>query len=209
MVTHRPHHQMYQSKHCLHLKTNVVPLNHVWKIWSALESRFSQLSEREQRLVGVDKVLMFMKSVDRRERMAISLKLEEDDDANGLIEDWRKVESLCRLHDKGQARISTTTTRTMRDDGRVTRCGDPPTTKEMKRKVEIKPRRMVIEEEETSQQIRVNVVADTKAQVRYEGLHKKGKIVIILSLLALHSDKALLLFLKDNVLVRPPTIPRR
>ena len=58
-------------------------------------SRFSQFSEWEQRLVGVNKVLIFMKSIDRIERMAYGLKLEEDDDANGLIEDWRKVESVC------------------------------------------------------------------------------------------------------------------
>ena len=47
--------------------------------------------------------------------MDIGLKLEEDD-TNGLIEDWSKVESVCRLHDKWQARISTTTTRPMRDE---------------------------------------------------------------------------------------------
>ena len=45
--------------------------------------------------MGVDKVLMFVKSIDRRERMAIGLKLEEDDGANGLIEDWSKVGSVC------------------------------------------------------------------------------------------------------------------
>ena len=50
------------------------------------ERCFSQLSKREQRLARVNKVL-FVKSIDRRERMAIRLKLEEDDGANGLIED--------------------------------------------------------------------------------------------------------------------------
>ena len=138
------------------------------------EHHFSQLSEREQRLVGVDKVLMFVKSIDRMERMAIGLKLEEDDGANGLIEDWSKVESVCRLHDKGQARISTTTRRPMRDDRRGTRCNNAPPTKEMKLKRETKPRRMVIEEEETSQQMRVNEVADTKALVRYDGTEREG-----------------------------------
>ena len=126
------------------------------------ESRFSQLSEQEQRLVGVDKVLMFVKSVDRRERMAIGLKFEEDDGANGLIEDWRKVESICRLHDKGQVRISMTTTRPMRVDRRGTRCSNAPTTKEMKCKVETKPRRMVIEEDEICQQMWVNEVDGMK-----------------------------------------------
>ena len=52
------------------------------------ECRFFQLSKREQRLVRVDKVLLFVKSIGRRGRMAIKLKLEEDDNANGLIEDW-------------------------------------------------------------------------------------------------------------------------
>ena len=136
------------------------------------EHRFSQLSEREQRLVGVYKVLLFVKSIDRRERMSIGLKLEEDDGANGLIEDWRKVKSLCRLHDKGQAKISTT--RPTKDDRRGTRCSNAPTTKEMKHKVETKPRRMVIEEDETSQQMRVNEVADTKAQIRYDGTEREG-----------------------------------
>ena len=59
------------------------------------ECQFYQLSEWEQRLVGVDKVLLFVKSIDQRERMSIVLKLEEDDGANGLIEDWSKVESVC------------------------------------------------------------------------------------------------------------------
>ena len=58
------------------------------------DRHFSKLSEREQRLVGVDKFLLFVKSIDRRERMDIGLKLEDDDSANGLIEDWRKVESI-------------------------------------------------------------------------------------------------------------------
>ena len=123
--------------------------------------------------MGVDKVLLFVKSIDRRERMSIGHKLEEDDCANGLIEDWKKVKSLCRLHDKWQARISTTT-RPIKDDQRGTRSGNTLTTKERKRKVETKPRRMVIEEDETSQQMRVNEVADTKAQIRYDGTEREG-----------------------------------
>ena len=61
------------------------------------DSSFSQLSEQEQRLVGVDKFLLFVKSIYRRERVAIILKLlklEEDDGANGLTEDSTKVERV-------------------------------------------------------------------------------------------------------------------
>ena len=57
--------------------------------------RFAQLSEREQRLVGEDKVLMFVRSSDWKERMDIGIKLEDDDGANGLTEDWAEFEKVC------------------------------------------------------------------------------------------------------------------
>ena len=38
------------------------------------ERCFAQLSEREQRLVRVDNVLMFVRSIDQKERMAIRKK---------------------------------------------------------------------------------------------------------------------------------------
>ena len=46
------------------------------------EDRFAQLSEREQGLVGMDKVLMFIRSIDRKKRMAIRIKLEDGDCEN-------------------------------------------------------------------------------------------------------------------------------
>ena len=63
------------------------------------ERHFAQLSKREKRLVGVDKVLMLVRSIDRKERMAIGIKLEDKDNANGLTVDWAEVERLCRRHD--------------------------------------------------------------------------------------------------------------
>ena len=80
------------------------------------EHRFARLSEREQRLVGEDKVLMFVRSIDRKERMDIGIKLEDDDGANGLTEDWAEVERVCRGYDQRKTRISSTTTRLIRDD---------------------------------------------------------------------------------------------
>ena len=62
------------------------------------EHRFARLLERE-RLVGEDKLLMFVRSIDRKERMDIGIKLEDDDGANGLTEDWAKVERVCGRHD--------------------------------------------------------------------------------------------------------------
>ena len=38
-------------------------------------------------------MLLFVKSIDRKEREAIGVQLEDDDDVNGLIEDWAKPDS--------------------------------------------------------------------------------------------------------------------
>ena len=37
--------------------------------------------------MGVDKVLLFVRSIDQAERAAIGIELEEDDGVNGLTED--------------------------------------------------------------------------------------------------------------------------
>ena len=49
---------------------------------------------------GADKVLLFDRSMDRIEQEAIGIELEEDDGANGLTEDWSKVEQVCQRLDK-------------------------------------------------------------------------------------------------------------
>ena len=51
------------------------------------ECRFGKLSGQEQQLVGVNKLQMFVLLIDRKERMAIGMKLEDGDGANGLTED--------------------------------------------------------------------------------------------------------------------------
>ena len=79
------------------------------------EHRFAQLSKREQRSMGVDKVLLFVRSIDRKERMDIGIELEDDDGENGLTEDWAEVERVCRRHDERKMRISSTTTWPMKD----------------------------------------------------------------------------------------------
>ena len=49
--------------------------------------------------MGADKVLLFVASIDRAEREAIGIALEDDGIANGLTEDWSKVERVCQLLD--------------------------------------------------------------------------------------------------------------
>ena len=70
------------------------------KAFEEFEQRFTRLLEREQRLVGEDKVRLFVRSINRAEREAIGIGLEDDDGANGLIDDWSEVERVCRWLDK-------------------------------------------------------------------------------------------------------------
>ena len=68
--------------------------------------RFARFPKRKQRLVGVNKVLLFVRSIDRAERKAIGIELKEDYGANGLTEDWSKVGRVCqRLDSEWSARV--------------------------------------------------------------------------------------------------------
>ena len=49
---------------------------------------------------GADKVLLCLKSANEKRRMAILSEFENDDGANGLTEDWNKVERVCRRHEE-------------------------------------------------------------------------------------------------------------
>ena len=71
----------------------------VTKAFQDFGRRFTRLPEREQRLVGADKVLLFVRSIDRAEREVIGIEHEEDDRANGLTEDWSKVGRVCQWLD--------------------------------------------------------------------------------------------------------------
>ena len=64
-----------------------------------------------QSLVGVDKVLMLIRSIDWKERMTIGIKLKDKDGANGLTEDWAEVERVCYQHDEKWMRTLSAKTR--------------------------------------------------------------------------------------------------
>ena len=90
------------------------------------ECHFVQLSEWDQGLVGLDKVLLFVKLIDRKERKSIGIQLDDDDGANGLTEDWDEVKRICQQHDERKVGILSTMSRPMRDDRRM-RCVNMPT----------------------------------------------------------------------------------
>ena len=62
------------------------------KAFQEFERRFTRVPKREQRLVGMDNVLLFIRLIDRVEREAIGIELEDNNRANGLTEHWSKVE---------------------------------------------------------------------------------------------------------------------
>mgnify|MGYP006970544030 CR=1 FL=1 len=68
-------------------------------VFLEFERRFARLSKRDRTLVGVDKVLLFVKSIDRKEREATAVQLKDDDGVHGLNEDWVEVERVCQLYD--------------------------------------------------------------------------------------------------------------
>ena len=78
----------------------------------------------------MDKVIMFIRLINWKERMAIGIELEDDDGANGLTQDWAKVKRVCRRHDKRKTRIPSATTWPMMDGQRGSRSDDPQPPKE-------------------------------------------------------------------------------
>ena len=64
------------------------------------EFHFAQLLEQDQRLVGMNKVLLFLKYVDQEERMKFDIQLEDNDVANHLIKDWEDVRRRCHNYER-------------------------------------------------------------------------------------------------------------
>ena len=100
------------------------------------ECLFAQLMKLDRRLMGVDNVFLFVNSIDRKERKAIGIHLEDDDGGNGVIENWAEVERVCRRHDKRKMGLLSTMSRSLRDDKKELRCGNTPPQKEKSLKME-------------------------------------------------------------------------
>ena len=66
------------------------------KAFLEFRRRFVRVLKREQRLVGMDKFLLFVRSIDHAKQEVIGIELEEEDGANGLTEDWLKVKRVWR-----------------------------------------------------------------------------------------------------------------
>ena len=61
-----------------------------------VRASFRSILRAGSKIGGGKKVQLFFKSVNRKGRMTILFKLEDDDGANGLTEDWSEVKRVCR-----------------------------------------------------------------------------------------------------------------
>ena len=72
-------------------------------VFSAFESRFGRLSARDQAILGPDKVIMFLRAVDIRDRKDLGVLLEDTTTESGLTETWGSVrEIVARYTKRGQ-----------------------------------------------------------------------------------------------------------
>ena len=74
------------------------------------EHHFALLSLLDQKLVGVNKVLIFLELVNRDKITKVGIQLEDDDDVNGLFKYWNEVKRICQQYDKHEMTILSSVT---------------------------------------------------------------------------------------------------
>jgi hypothetical protein len=73
-------------------------------VFSAFKTRFGRLSARDQALLGLDKVIMFLQAVDIQDRKDLGLLLEDTTTESGLSETWENVRDIVvRYTKRGRA----------------------------------------------------------------------------------------------------------
>ena len=72
-------------------------------VFSAFESWFGRLSARDQAILTPDKVIMFLRAVDVRDRKGLGVLLEDTTTESGLTETWENVwDIVARYTKRGQ-----------------------------------------------------------------------------------------------------------
>ena len=69
-------------------------------VFSAFESRFGSLSVRDQAILVPDKVIMFLRAVDIRNRKDLGVLLEDMSTESGLTEAWENVQDIVTRYTK-------------------------------------------------------------------------------------------------------------
>ena len=66
----------------------------VLNVFSAFESRFGRLSARDQTILVPDKVIMFLRAMDVRDRKDLGVLLEDMTTESGLTKTWENVRDI-------------------------------------------------------------------------------------------------------------------
>ena len=69
-------------------------------MFSAFESRFGRLFARDQAILVPDKVIMFLRAVDVRDRKDLGVLLEDTTTESGLTETWESVRDIVARYTK-------------------------------------------------------------------------------------------------------------
>jgi hypothetical protein len=69
--------------------------------YAEFDQLYNQLPSADQHLLDGDKVLLFLKAVDVKDRLELGNLLEDETQTNGLVSDWTLVKKTCNHLDKG------------------------------------------------------------------------------------------------------------
>jgi hypothetical protein len=69
-------------------------------VYADFDQKYNLLPSADQRVLDGDKVLLFLKAVDTKDRRELRSLLEDDTQPNGLVADWAAVKKACSRLDK-------------------------------------------------------------------------------------------------------------
>ena len=72
--------------------------------YAEFDQKYNRLPSVDQRVLDGDKVLLFLKVVDTKDRRELGSFLEDETQPNGLVVDWASVKKACSCLDKRRQR---------------------------------------------------------------------------------------------------------
>ena len=73
-------------------------------VYSEFDQKYNRLPSVDQRVLDGDKVILFLKAVDAKDRRELDNFLEDETQPNGLVADWAAVKKACSRLDKRRQR---------------------------------------------------------------------------------------------------------
>ena len=69
-------------------------------VYAEFDQKYNRLPSVDQRVLDGDKVLLFLKAVDAKDRRELGIFLEDETQPNGFVADWAAVKKACNHFDK-------------------------------------------------------------------------------------------------------------